>query len=177
MIRRFIVFMLALAFLPLHHVSASEWIKCDCRASTCVCFIQKGDEGPFVSAVIKLLKEKGYCDRKQKVSIFDEGARNGVIALQKEAGIPETGMLDDETLTFLIFDMLPFELDKADPLSRGECNWIPTDGGKRRHYSPECSRMYDPRKVSVRNAEALGYTICGLNSCSRKEKEALAQLQ
>jgi len=152
---------------------ASEKIFCDCRGSSCICFIQLGDEGKFVSSAIKLLKEKGYCSAKQKVSLFDEGAAAGVMALQKEYNLPQTGMLDDETLTLLIFGMLPEELDAADPLSRGDYNWIPTDGGKKRHIKPDCGNILDPRKVSVRNAEALGYTNC--KKCNKRDLPILVQ--
>ena len=124
--------------------SASDKIFCDCEETACICFIQKGDEGPYVSAVIKLLKSKGYCEAWQKVSILDEGAVQGIIALQKKHDLPQTGMLDDETLTLLIFDMLPDALDAADPLSCGDYNWIPTDGGKKRHIDSLCCNMYAP---------------------------------
>lgn len=153
------ILMLLILLLP-RIVHASEKINCDCHSSPCICFIQLGDEGPFVSKVIKLLKEKGYCGPKQKVSILDEGAVQGIKLLQEKYGLPQTGMLDDETLTLLIFGMLPEQLDQADPLSRGEMNWVPTDGGKKRHAKLSCSAMLDPRKVSVRNAEALEFENC-----------------
>ena len=157
--QRILAFVLAMLLMPTF-CHASEKIFCDCEKNPCICFIQQGDEGPCVRAVIKLLIEKGYCNEKQKVSVFDAGAVRGVMALQEEYQLPVTGMLDDETLTLLIFGMLPEELDQADSSSRGDYNWLPTDGGKKRHVNADCSKMYDPRKVSVRNAEALGYTNC-----------------
>lgn len=166
--KRMIALALVLLGLALPSIGlASEKISCDCGESSCVCFIQLGDEGKFVSSVIKLLKAQGYCGPKQRVSIFDEGAAEGVMALQRAHDLPQTGMLDDETLTLLIFGMLPEELDEAEPLSRGDCNWIPTDGGKKRHVKPTCGNMLDPRKVSVRNAEALGYTHC--KNCNKRD--------
>ena len=159
MFKKFLTF---LAFLLIcSSATASIHISCDCGQESCVCFIQLGDEGKFVSSVIKLLKEQGYCDKKQKVAVFDEGVLKGVLRFQKEHGLPQTGMLDDDTLTLIIFGLSPEGLDKAHPLSRADYNWIPTDGGIRRHRKPSCCDMYDPRKVSIRNAEALGYGPCG----------------
>ena len=171
MFKRILIWVMILFSLSPSWASASEKITCDCHVVPCVCFIQQGDEGPFVSAVIRLLKEKGYCGPKQKISIFDEGVLDGVMALQKEFGLEETGMLDDETLTALIFGMLPEELDGAEPLSKGDLNWVPTDGGDQRHRLPTCSSMLTPRKVSIRNAEALGFPAC--QTCNKDK--ALAQ--
>ena len=38
--------------------------------------------------------------------------------------------------------------------------WIPTKGGKKYHTRPECSNMIDPDKVTLSEAEALGFTPC-----------------
>ena len=141
---------------------------CDCDQVECICFIQQGDEGPVVTSIIKLLIEQGYCEEQQDVFCFDERAKKGVIQLQKEYGLPQTGLLDDDTLTVLIWGCLPEELDEKEPESRYDFNWVPTDGGIRRHRKPECCKMYDPRKISVRNAEALGYSKCGI--CNKTDK-------
>lgn len=81
--------------------------------------------------------------------------------VQQEHLLPTTGMLDDATLTLLLHGMLPESLDAAQPLSNGRMIYIPTDGGSRRHVKPTCSKMSDPRIVSVRNAGILGFLPCG----------------
>ena len=55
---------------------------------------------------------------------------------------------------------MPEKLDITDPYSNCNTIYIPTDGGKKRHSNPECSGMHDPRKVSDRNAEELGFDPC-----------------
>ena len=165
--KKWLIIFCMLILLPAQ-ARALHYPECDCGKEACICFIQAGDEGPLVTAVLHLLIEEGYCPEKQRVDLFDEGARQGVIQLQKKHGLEPTGVLDDATLTLLIWGVLPEELDKWDPSSRYDYNWVPTDGGIRRHRNPECSKMYDPRKISVRNAEALGYTKCG--RCNREDK-------
>ena len=79
--------------------------------------------------------------------------------------------MDDDTLTLLIWDMLPEELDRVMPLLSGKANtypdtvYIPTDGGKKRHASEQCSGMLDPRKVSIRNASAFKFDACKRKGC------------
>ncbi|MBQ2244875.1 MAG: hypothetical protein II320_03435 [Oscillospiraceae bacterium] len=38
--------------------------------------------------------------------------------------------------------------------------WIPTNGGKKYHSRSDCSKMKDPERVTVSEAEALGFTAC-----------------
>ncbi|MBQ4639311.1 MAG: hypothetical protein IJB69_02195 [Clostridia bacterium] len=168
--KSYVLALIILIFSMLFPVCAlgETYPVCDCDEKECICFIQLGDEGPIVSSIISLLIEQNYCPATQEVSIFDEGAKEGVLLLQKEYDLPQTGMLDDDTLTLLIWGCFPEELDKLAPSSRYDYNWVPTDGGIRRHRKPDCCEMYDPRKISVRNAEALGYKNCGI--CNRKDK-------
>ncbi len=164
--RIFIIFVVLLLAIP--NAFAEKYPVCDCNSKQCTCFIQLGDEGPIVNAIIKLLIAQEYCAPDQKVSILDEGARKGILRFQKEHDLQETGTLDDNTLTLLIWGCLPEELNEMDPNSRYDYNWVPTDGGRRRHRNERCSSMYDPRKISVRNAEALGYKNCG--KCNKLDK-------
>lgn len=70
-------------------------------------------------------------------------------------------MLDDDTLTLLLWGMLPSALDQAEPASSKLPMWIPTDGGIRHHDLKTCSNMLDPRLVSQRNALAMEMLHCG----------------
>lgn len=84
-----------------------------------------------------------------------------VLRLQQANALPETGLMDDATLTLLLFGLSPDELDVSDPFSVGGPVWVPTDGGKRHHRKPSCSGMLDPRLVSQRNALAMDMLPCG----------------
>lgn len=159
-VKRILLFIVFVLLLQPVAALALQRPVCDCYQTNCSCFIQLGDEGPIVTAIINLLIDQGYCDDHQDVFCFDERAKNGVIKLQEEYGLPQTGMLDDDTLTLLIWGCLPEELDEKELESRCDFNWVPTDGGQKRHIKDTCSKMKDPRKVSVRNAEALGYKAC-----------------
>ena len=83
--------------------------------------------------------------------------------------------MDDDTLTLLIWGILPNELDKVMPVQRYDPStypdmvYVPTDGGKKRHQGPECCDMYDPRKVSIRNAAALRYDACKICEVEREK--------
>jgi len=61
--------------------------------------------------------------------------------------------MDHDILTMLIWGKRMPEENCAEV-------WVPTDGGKKRHKAPTCSGMYDPRKMSARNAQALGLDAC-----------------
>ena len=154
-----------------------SYIPCDCGNAECTCFIQLGDAGGFVKGIINLLKDQGYLDSRAKTGQFTEEVESAVLSFQKENGLPATGTMDDDTLTLLIWGMLPQDLDKVMPVTRGDPStfpdtvYVPTDGGKKRHGTPTCSNMYDPRKVSIRNAEAIGNDAC--KKCERKREEAL----
>ena len=70
--------------------------------------------------------------------------------------------LSNDTLTLLLWDMLPSELDRIDGGLSITCRtvFLPTNGGKKRHLKDTCSGMLHPRKVSDRNAEELGFDGC-----------------
>lgn len=38
--------------------------------------------------------------------------------------------------------------------------WIPTNGGTKYHSNPNCSKMNNPRQVSLETAKSYGYTAC-----------------
>lgn len=53
------------------------------------------------------------------------------------------------------------EQEEAPTRSASGQVWIPTKGGKKYHSHSSCSGMIDPRKVSLEEAEQLGFTACG----------------
>lgn len=162
--RRFVI--LLTFMLLLTSVSSAE-ITCVCNSDRCICFIQFGDSGKAMESIQHALIEQGYLMKSDDAYLFDENTLNAVIRFQEAHALPMTGMLDDNTLTLLLWGMLPEELDKTN--FSGKAVWIPTDGGIRRHIKPCCCKMFDPRCVSIRNAEKMGFNPCGI--CNRKGKE------
>lgn len=136
-------------------------IPCECQLAVCTCFIQLGDGGPEMEYIQHALIDQGYLDAKNDAHLFDEHTLAAVLRFQEDHRLPATGMLDDDTLTLLLWGMLPQELDLQKPDTNGKPVWVPTDGGKRRHVKPTCSKMEDPRLVSVRNAEKMNMLPCG----------------
>ncbi len=149
--------LLLLSLLPSAALASSRIID-DCGESPCVCFLQEGDEGIAVKGVIKLLKKQKYLNGSP--SLFTSDVTKAVRKVQATYGLDETGFLDDDTLTCLIWGMTADELDEAKPSSDPDEVWVPTNGGKKRHRLPTCSNMLSPRKMSARNAEALGLDAC-----------------
>lgn len=143
-------------------------IACVCAQEHCTCFIQLGDEGKAMEHIQHALIEQGYLLRADDASAFDEKTLKAVLSFQEANELTATGMLDDETLTLLLWGMLPEELDRERPFSNGRAVWIPTDGGIRRHVKPSCCSMFDPRLVSVRNAEKMDMQPCG--RCNKNGK-------
>lgn len=165
---------LLLFFLFLIQISAlaSASIYCDCGQSPCSCFIQEGDNGLFVKKIIQRLRIRGYYHQVQRVSVYDADVVEAVIRFQADHCLPLTGTMDDETLTLLIHGKLPEQMAEAFPFYNYSCEWVPTDGGFKRHCNPDCHNsvftIYHPRKVSVRNAEAMGYAPCKI--CHKPSK-------
>lgn len=160
--------MLLLAEMALCSVSlasGSSYIQCTCIGH-CECFIQEGDEGNAVKEIIKLLIKKKYLSKGTPTGMFSPVVTEAVKQFQEDNHLESTGTMDDDTLTLLIWGMLPEELDVAKPYSRTETVFIPTDGGKKRHKSDKCSGMEDPRKVSIRNAEELKFDACKRKGCA-----------
>jgi len=137
---------------------SADDIACDCTGTKCSCFVQMGDEGIAVDGIIDLLAEQGYLS-SNRIGAFDDRIYGAVCEFQKDHAMTQSGVLDDDTLTLLIWG-------KHMPEENGVEVWVPTDGGKKRHKNPTCSGMYDPRKMSARNAQALG-----LNACKRCNPE------
>lgn len=163
--KKLIVFLICLLFiLPAFSEEALDPFACDCgfdeeKGEKCACFLQEGDIGPFVNGVIALLKEKGYLDQMHARGVFDEEVTEAVKRFQYDSDLTENGVLDHETLSYLIFadsglDMLLYFDDKP------ELMWAPTDGGDKLHISKECSNMLAPRKISEKNALALAIEKC-----------------
>lgn len=147
--------------LFLASATALAEVSCICPSERCTCFIQFGDEGMAVQRIEELLIEQGYLAYSDRASVFGNAMFQAVLRLQQAYSLPETGLMDDTTLTVLLFGISPDELSVSDPFSVGEPVWIPTDGGKRHHRKPSCSGMLDPRLVSQRNALAMDMLPCG----------------
>lgn len=155
--KTFAIMLILLMMLPACSL-ASSFIRDDCGHSPCTCFLQEGDEGLAVQGVIRLLKEQKYL--KGTPPKFTADVTKAVKALQESYGLEKTGTLDDDTLTCLIWGMTADMLSDSKPRSSAAEVWVPTNGGKKRHSSPMCSGMISPRKMSSRNAEALGIDPC-----------------
>ena len=136
-------------------------IPCICDKPHCVCFIQLHDKGPAVEFIQNTLVTKGYLAHYDDASTFDEHTQQAVINFQQANNLPATGMMDDETLTLLLWDMLPEALDQAHPETSTLVMWIPTDGGIRHHDTATFRGIYAPRLVSQRNALAMEMLHCG----------------
>lgn len=136
-------------------------IPCVCGRTNCICFIQEGDEGRAVNAIKKALFAQGFLAKKAPVNLFNAATTEAVMAFQAANDLPITGRMDDETLTLLLWGVLPEKLKPAQPWSASEVAWIPTDGGIRHHCDWACWKMYDPRLVSKRNAIKMNMLNCG----------------
>lgn len=166
--RLIIIVFLILMLLGAHAQEEADMFACRCGEEKCVCFLQEGDIGPATEGVIRLLKDRGYLAALHSRGVFDEEVTLAVKAFQKDSDLEETGMLDNDTLTMLIFGELPgagvFEAE-------GEWVqlWIPTDGGICRHEDPTCCNIKNPRIISERNAAALMMEACEICMPGQKE--------
>lgn len=141
----------------------ADLFACDCgcvQGETCACFLQEGDKGLAVNSVIEHLKERGYLPFSHSRGVFDREVTEAVMRFQREMDLDETGVLDNETLTYLLLygvftDFFQMEQEES------RLVWVPTDGGKRYHTRKTCSSMLSPRKISERNASAMGIELCG----------------
>ena len=136
-------------------------VSCACSEEPCICFIQLGDEGPAIEYIQHALIAQGFLSAQSDGALFDQRTLQAVLRFQEAHDLPATGMMDDVTLTLLLWGLTPAELDQREPLSNGNAIWIPTDGGIRRHWKSTCSKMFDPRRVSVRNAAFMDMQPCG----------------
>ena len=152
---------LVLLILILYFTVALAEIPCQCNLEPCLCFIQLGDEGPAVEFIQNALVSQGYLAPNDDASTFDEKTCQAVLRFQTEHALPSTGTMDDDTLTLLLWGMLPEALNESEPTSSTLPMWIPTDGGIRHHDNKTCSQMFDPRLVSQRNALAMNMLHCG----------------
>ncbi len=167
------LFLILLCLLPLFSAFSEREIDpflCDCgfdaeKGEACACFLQEGDIGPAVNGVIEHLKERGYLPFSHARGVFDREVTEAVMKFQRDMDLTETGVLDNDTLTYLllygIFTDFYTMIEDENTLV-----WIPTDGGIRYHTSNGCSNMIAPRKISRRNAAALGIELCG--HCKRR---------
>lgn len=153
-------FLLVVLSVSSAFAAGSSYIPDDCGNTPCTCFVQRLDHGEFVRRLIDLLKTRGYLFKFENVGQYTEVVETAVKQFQTDNDLPPTGTMDDDTLTLLVWEMTPEELDAFMPGSDPETVYVPTDGGVKRHKDQKCSDMYDPRKVSARNAEKLGYMKC-----------------
>lgn len=133
--------------------SAAAQIECGCSGKECACFIQLGDEGIAVEAIADLLHDMGYLS-SPKGNRVDQKIHDAVCRFQDDCGIMETGLMDDDTLSLLIWGVY------ADEMETSAAVWVPVNGGKKRHKNPGCSGMEHPRTMSALNAQALGIEAC-----------------
>ena len=134
-------------------------VRCTCGVKPCICFMQLGDKGMGVRNVIRMLFDQGYMPRGTG-AVFTEEVHQAVVAFQKAHRLTQSGVLNDSTLTWLIYGMSIKDLERAHPDSDGQEVWISTDGGTKFHSNPTCSQMAYARKLSARNAQALGFLPC-----------------
>ncbi len=135
-------------------------MNCRCGLENCVCFMQEGDSGPAVRECIALLKKHGCLAEEHSQTVFDAAVTQAVISFQAEMGFEQNGMLDDPTLTCLLHGVTREMLD-SDGVS-GDLTevWISSRGGVRCHIRKSCRGMKNARKLTARNAEALGIEKC-----------------
>ena len=140
-----------------------SYTPCNCLFGKCTCFIQNGDEGGAVKRIVEILIEKKYLPKGTPKGLFSDEVEKAVKKFQADNHLEETGTMDDDTLTLLLWDMLPEEVDQKYGSAYEDVKTVclPTDGGKKRHIKETCSKMEDPRKVSDRNAAMLGFDPCG----------------
>ena len=163
--KRLICFLLCLLFrIPaLSEGAPVNPFACDCefdaeKGEVCSCFLQEGDIGPFVNGVIVLLKERGYLAQQHAGGVFDAEVTEAVKRFQYDVDLTETGVMDHETLSYLllygVFDETLLLSDEDVLL------WVPTDGGDKLHKDKQCSEMIAPRKISERNALLMSIKKC-----------------
>jgi len=151
---------LALMMLTLVCSGALALVRHDCKEKNCVCFIQKGDKGPGVTSIARRLKAMGYLQTDKNVNTFTAEVDEAVRAFQKDRRLKTDGLMTDNTLTWLLYGLSASDMDREYPLSDGRQVWVPTDGGTRFHTRVDCSGMTYARKLSLRNALALGFEPC-----------------
>ncbi len=141
-------------------------IPCTCGQDPCTCFLQEGDRGGMVRAAALALRREGYLAKKGPTLIFTDQIRQAVVSFQQDHALTVTGMLDDETLTWILWGVSASDLDAQMPAARRQLQtytetvWISSEGGSKRHGSADCSGMRHPRRVSIRNAAKAGYGAC-----------------
>ena len=159
-----LLFCLMLSFSALSETAAADLFACDCefdaeKGEVCQCFLQEGDIGPAVNGVIECLKERGYLPFSHARGVFDGEVTEAVKRFQYDADLTETGVLDHETLAYLLFYEMFTSLYSM-TWEDSALLWVPTDGGDCVHDHKACSNMIAPRKISEKNATALGIKKC-----------------
>ncbi|MBO5534479.1 MAG: peptidoglycan-binding protein [Clostridia bacterium] len=139
--------------------NAFALVRHNCGKKDCICFVQYGDRGQAVKEVIRELYKQGYL-KDDTGSVYTREVTAAVRAFQKDHRLKQDGTLTDSTLTWLLWGMNVTSVDRKYPRSDGQEVWIPTDGGTRFHSNPTCSGMAYARKMSARNAQALGFAPC-----------------
>lgn len=148
---------LLLALLPL---ALAEEIPCVCGQDACTCFMQEGDGCPGLDVLAQCLEEKAAYVRPEKLEAISADMTEAVRVFQRDHDLTETGLLDDETLTLLLWDKLPPEMEKEAAEEERTLCFVPVRGGERCHKTEQCSGMDHPRRMSLQNALRLGYELC-----------------
>ena len=144
--RYMVLFLLLAVFLMTGTAQAAgrSYIPCDCAGAACQCFIQLGDTGSAVNQIISILIEKGYLASDASASSYSTAVEAAVKQFQSDHLLPASGVMDDDTLTLLLWGLPPEKLDESN--SAVQTVYIPTDGGRKRHLKATCSSMYNPPK-------------------------------
>ncbi len=157
-LRRSICCLLCTVLLLLTPLSSQAVILDDCGRKKCICFLQKNDEGIAVRGITELLVELGYIEKA--TSTYTQDVVDAVTWFQEDYQLNASGMMDDDTLTLLIYGMLADEMTAEYPEYDESVVYISTSGGKKYHLKKTCSNMENPRKMSARNAQGLGIEPC-----------------
>lgn len=160
--KRFLWLTVLAACMLLWFASAGETEDGNC--------LREKDEGPAVTAMIRLLKDQGWLAENHAAGVFDEDVTFAIMAFQEQNGLEATGYMDDETLTLLIWGLSVEELNEAISDNLTEYVWLPTHGGQKFHADETCSGMIEPRIVTARNAIALGVSPC--RKCAKAYENA-----
>lgn len=90
--------------------------------------------------------------------VESEPAYSGTRSAATEASIP-IPLPTEEITPYEEFEETPEPKPTPTPARKSRTVWIPQNGTKY-HYSPECSNMKSPNKVTIEDAKSMGYKPC-----------------
>jgi len=135
----------------------AEGLICECALEKCECFLQLGDSGGAMRAVIRKLAERGYLNDRRVKTTYTAKVRLAVEELQSDFALSMDGLLNDETLCALLGYIASDEDEKHDSVV-----WVSSRSGIRYHEKKNCSGMRNPRKMSQKHAQLLQLDPCGI---------------